>query len=290
MKYATIIAMLIAFSARVNATHVVNAIATNLISAEIQGANGAEIPNNFRENNYLPKLQMELVNNTNQELNLEMEEGFLMEPTEKGYQVLLMTQPLIVKLKPKSKEKQFIYAMCAQLSMSSPSSKIKYKVGKKSSGALFELAQYIAKNRCQSFAAQEAVWSLTDNSPILSIHSENLNIQNGLQAFVANLKGVNLEQLKKENAYNNLAQIMAVYNGKQFDRNIVFNTDTAHIISVGYYSQSGELLKPIIEDVLVKDGAHSIRYNPFPLSLTNKRYSVRMIKDGEIFREYYFMQ
>ncbi|HRN94923.1 MAG: hypothetical protein M9931_08085 [Chitinophagales bacterium] len=290
MKYATIIAMLIAFSARVNATHVVNAIATNLISAEIQGANGAEIPNNFRENNYLPKLQMELVNNTNQELNLEMEEGFLMEPTEKGYQVLLMTQPLIVKLKPKSKEKQFIYAMCAQLSMSSPSSKIKYKVGKKSSGALLELAQYIAKNRCQSFAAQEAVWSLTDNSPILSIHSENLNIQNGLQAFVANLKGVNLEQLKKENAYNNLAQIMAVYNGKQFDRNIVFNTDTAHIISVGYYSQSGELLKPIIEDVLVKDGAHSIRYNPFPLSLTNKRYSVRMIKDGEIFREYYFMQ
>lgn len=290
MKYATIIAMLIAFSARVNATHVVNAIATNLISAEIQGANGAEIPNNFRENNYLPKLQMELVNNTNQELNLEMEEGFLMEPTEKGYQVLLMTQPLIVKLKPKSKEKQFIYAMCAQLSMSSPSSKIKYKVGKKSSGALLELAQYIAKNRCQYFAAQEAVWSLTDNSPILSIHSENLNIQNGLQAFVANLKGVNLEQLKKENAYNNLAQIMAVYNGKQFDRNIVFNTDTAHIISVGYYSQSGELLKPIIEDVLVKDGAHSIRYNPFPLSLTNKRYSVRMIKDGEIFREYYFMQ
>jgi len=290
MKYATTIAVLMAFSAGANATHVVNAIATNLVSAEIKGANGAEIPNAFRENNYLPKLQMELVNNTNQELNLEMEEGFLMEPTEKGYQVLLMTQPLIVKLKPKSKEKQFIYAMCAQLSMSSPSSKIKYKVGKKSSGALLELAQFIAKNKYQSFGAQEAVWSLTDGSPILSIHSENLNIQNGLQAFVANLKGVNLEQLKRENAYNNLAQIMAVYNGKQFDRNIVFNTDTAHIISVGYYSQSGELLKPIIEDILIKDGAHSVRYNPFPLSLANKRYSVRMLKDGEIFREYYFMQ
>lgn len=289
MRYTIIAIFSITYSAAYSA-HLVNAIANNTISIEMFGANSKEIPDELRKNGFDPKLQMELANNTSETLKIEMEEGYMMEPAENGYQALLMTQPLIITLQPKSKKKQFIYAMCTQLSMSSPNSKVKYKVGKKAPDALLKMAQYIAKNKLQNLAAQQAVWSISDNSPILAIHAEKDNITNDLQKFVANIKGVDLEKMRKENEGKNWSQIMYSYNRDKSDRNIVFKNDSASIISVGYYGANGELLKPFIDTTLFAAGHHSIRYNPFPLSLANKRYSVRMIKDGEVFREYYFMQ
>lgn len=289
MRYTIIAIFFIIYSSAFSA-HLVNAIANNAISIETFGTNSNEIPDELRKNGFGPKLQMELANNTGETLKIEMEEGYMMEPEESGYQALLMTQPLIITLQPKSKIKQFIYAMCTQLSMSSPNKKVKYKIGKKAPDVLLKMAQYIAKNKLQNLAAQQAVWSISDNSPILAIHDENNNVTNDLQKFVANLKGVDLEKLRKENDGKNLAQIMYSYNRDKSDRNIVFKNDSACMVSVGYFGENGELLKSFIDNTLFAAGHHGIRYNPFPISLTNKRYSVRMIKDGQVFREYYFMQ
>ncbi len=272
------------------ATHLVNALNSKEISLEMRGAVHKEMPEAMRNEPFAPKLQMELKNNTNAPLKVELEEGYMMEPVESGYQALLMTKPMVITLQPKSGSKQFLYAMCTQISMSSPNSTIKYKVGKKAPDALLKLAQLIAKKNYQNFGAQQAVWSISDNSPILSISGSSKDMENDLQKFVADLKGVDLEKLKRENHGKDLAAIMSVYNGKKSDRNIVFKTDTSSTVSVGYYNEQGELIKPLFENTLFKDGQHSIRYNPFPLALASKRYSVRLIKDDEIFREYYFMQ
>jgi hypothetical protein len=272
------------------ATHLVNALNSKEVSIEMHGAIQKEIPESMRNAPFAPKLQMELKNNSNVPLKIELEEGYMMEPTEKGYQALLMTKPMMITLQPKSGSKQFLYAMCTQLSMSSPNATIKYKIGKKAPDALLKLAQHIAKKDYQNFAAQQAVWSISDNSPTLSISGNSKDMENDLQSFVANIKGEDLEKLKLENHGKNLAAIMSVYNGKKLDRNIVFKTDTSSIVSVGYYNEQGELIKPLFENVHFKNGQHSIRYNPFPLALASKRYSVRLTKDDEVFREYYFMQ
>lgn len=272
------------------ATHLVNALNTKEISMEMRGAIYKEMPEAMRSESFAPKLQMELRNNTNAPLKVELEEGYMMEPVENGYQALLMTKPMVITLQPKSGSKQFLYAMCTQLSMSSPNSTIKYKVGKKAPDALLRLAQLIAQKNYQNFGAQQAVWSISDNSPILSISGSSKDMENDLQKFVADLKGVDLEKLKRENQGKDLASIMSPYNGRKLDRNIVFKSDTSSVVSVGYYNEQGELIKPLFENTLFKDGQHSIRYNPFPLALASKRYSVRLIKDDEIFREYYFMQ
>jgi len=272
------------------ATHFVNALNSKEISVEMRGAIYKDMPEAMRSESFVPKLQMELRNNTNAPLKVELEEGYMMEPVENGYQALLMTKPMVTTLQPKSGSKQFLYAMCTQLSMSSPNSSIKYKVGKKAPDALLRLAQLVAKKNYQNFGAQQAVWSISDNSPILSISGSSKDMENDLQKFVADLKGVDLEKLKLENQGKDLASIMSVYNGRKLDRNIVFKSDTSSIVSLGYYNEQGELIKPVFENTLFKDGQHSIRYNPFPLVLASKRYSVRFIKDDEIFREYYFMQ
>ncbi len=272
------------------ATHLINALNSKELSVEMRGAIFKEMTEAMRTESFAPKLQMELKNNTNAPLKVELEEGYMMEPIESGYQALLMTKPMVVTLQPKGSSKQFLYAMCTQISMSSPNSTIKYKVGKKAPDALLRLAQLIAQKNYQNFGAQQSVWSISDNSPILSISGSSKDMENDLQKFVADLKGVDLEKLKRENHGKDLASIMSVYNGRKLDRNIVFKSDTSSIVSVGYYNEQGELIKPLFENTLFKNGQHSIRYNPFPLALANKRYSVRLVKDDEVFRAYYFMQ
>jgi hypothetical protein len=41
---------------------------------------------------------------------------------------------------------------------------------------------------------------------------------------------------------------------------------------------------------MLMQGKHSVRYEPYPVALAGKKYSVKMIKDGSPFKEYYFMQ
>lgn len=272
------------------ATHIFSALQNHQISFEMHGAVQKEIPEALRADGFAPKLQMELKNNTNTPLKIELEEGYLMDPVEAGYQALLMTKPLMITLPPKSETKQFLYAMCTQLSMSSPNATIRYNIGKRAPDALLRLAQFIAQKNYQNFGAQQAVWSLSDKSPILSISASSKQIEDDLQQFVAGLSGIDLDKLKRENQGKNLSAIMQTFNGKRDDRNLIFKNDSASIVSVGFYNEQGELLKPIFEEVLFKPGSHSIRYNPFPLALANKRYAVRMMKDGELYREHYFMQ
>ncbi len=290
MRYTFIFTLAVCWQ-QLSATHLVNALASNAVALHVSGANAKEIPANFTAQGDLPpKLQWELQNNTAGVLQLEIEEGYFMEPVEQGYQTLLMTQPLMITLQPKTKKKEFVYAMCSALSRSSPNSSTKYKLGKKAPDAMVRLAKFIAQKKYQHFAAQQAVWSLSDGSPVTSISSSNSAVEDDLLKIAAELKGLNYEEVKRQKASQPQSQFMQSFNGKKADRNIIFRNDSTASVSVAFFSQSGEVLKSFIDETAFQPGHHSIRINPFPVSLTGKTYSVRMMKNGEIFREYYFMQ
>lgn len=290
MKRICLLLSLATISGSAWSLNLTDAIKSNQVSVDWTGANYSEVPENQKMDGFAPKMQMTVKNLTGRDLDLELDEGYMLEPAEKQYQAMLLTQVVATRLKPNEKQKRFIFAMCTQLSNSSPNTQTHYAVGKKAPDALLRLAKYIVANKLQSSAAQEAVWSLSDNSPILSISNPNEVVTESLQKFVADIKGVNLTQLKKDNEGKTYSDIISTFNGKKEDRNLTFKLDSTATVSAGYYSTSGELLKPIVDEVVLLDGKRSIRYNPFPISLTNQRYSVRLVKDGEIFREYYFRQ
>jgi hypothetical protein len=179
--------------------------------------------------------------------------------------------------------------MCTQLHNSGPNNSLHYHVTELARPDLLKMAQFIASRDYQSFTAQEAVWSLSDDSPIPAIGG-NSAMSNALQIEAAAIKGLDLEKLKKEYTATTTNDRVTYLNGDRHERNIPFEVKDSAMVSVGFYDASGTLLKPIVKETLVRDGKHSFRYDPFPLAYAGQRYSVRMIRDGAVFRQYYFRQ
>jgi hypothetical protein len=260
-----------------------------MIAITVTGSNYDSVPPSLRTADFSPEMQMTVSNLTGSPLSLELDPGYMLEASEHGYQAMLLTQAVALYLKPREIQRNFLYAMCTQLHNSGPNPSLHYHVAELAKPDLLKMAQFIASKRYQSFAAQEAVWSLSDDRPIPAIGGTSA-MDHDLQLEAANIKGLDLEKLKKE--YNNsTANDRIIYlNGDRLNRNIPFEIKDSAMVSVGFYGADGELLKPIASDVLLRGGKHSFRYDPFPVAFAGKRYTVRMIKDGAVYREYYFRQ
>ena len=179
--------------------------------------------------------------------------------------------------------------MCTELTKSGPTTSLHYQVAGKAKPALLQMALFIASKKFLVHAAQEAVWSISDDMPVLSITDPNPAIRDALQKEAATIKGVHIDALKREYDKRKGA-ILAEFNGNRLDRNIPFAISDSAVVSAGYYDHKCILVQPIYTNVLLREGRHSIRYNPFPAALAGQRYTVRMIKDGEVYREYNFRQ
>ncbi|MCW3125793.1 MAG: hypothetical protein JWO03_1451 [Bacteroidetes bacterium] len=264
------------------------AIASKVVAVEVSGANWDSMPTTLRSG-FSPKMEMTVSNLSAQPVQLDLDPGYMLEAAEPGYQAMLLSQVIDFKLKPNEKQRNYVYAMCTELHKSGPNSSLKYHVGSKASPALMQMAMYIASKKYLVHAAQEAVWSISDDMPIPSITDGDKHIQDDLQKQAASIKKVNLADLQKEYDRRKGAQLIEC-NGGRLDRNIPFNIPDSAMVSVGYYDYSGQLLKPIMKNTMLMQGKHSVRYDPFPVALAGKRYTVRMVKDGNVYREYNFRQ
>jgi hypothetical protein len=101
--------------------------------------------------------------------------------------------------------------------------------------------------------------------------------------------GTTLEKIKQQEPRTTTA-LLQEFNGPKTDRNITFKADSTTNVSVGFYDMDNHLIEPIFANRDFQKGDHSIRYNPFPVSLRAQNYTVKMIRDGELYREYFFRQ
>ena len=285
--FTSIILLLISNS--IFSLQLAQAIAEKKVQISWTGADYKTLPEALRSNGFAPKMQAVLENKTAQPLDLELEEGYLLQPQEQGYQAMLITQNIEWQLQPRQKQQQFVFAMCTQLSNSGPGTSTRYRLGAKATAALLQLAQFIRQKNYQNQAAQQAVWCITDNAPLLAISSPNTILGNDLQEKVARILQLDLAKIKRQET-RNTTKLIAVFNGAKLDRNIPFKTDTAAVISVGFFDANGELLQPIFSNRVFQQGQHSIRYNPFPLNFRNQHYSVKLLQNGAVQKEYYFRQ
>ena len=266
-----------------------DAIASKLVAVEISGSDWDKMPASLRKNGFAPKMQMTVSNLSSSPIEMELDPGYMLVPTESSYQAMLLTQPISMKLKPRERKTDFLYAMCTQLSHSGPNPSLHYQVGNLAKPSLLQMALFIVNKKYLVHAAQEAVWSISDDMPIPSIDDINPGIADDLQKQVASIKHVDLEKLRKEYKASNGAAL-AEFNGPKIDRNIPITVKDSAMVSVGYYSINDSLIKPIMQPTLLMGGKHSVRYDPFPLAFAGKSYTVKMMKDGSPYKEYFFRQ
>lgn len=264
-----------------------NAIAEKKVAVSIRGVNADEIPTGVK---YAPKITFVIENLAATPLKIEMEEGYILQPDKNIYQPYVLAEPMVATLAPKQKNKQAMVAYCMDLSKSSPSATTTFTLGKKANDGLYQFIKWANSAGLQNYAIQDGVWSFTNAFPVMSIDGGDNTMTERIQRQCASLQKINFDTLKMEYQSRKNSEILSEFNGKKLDRNIVFHLDSNAVIAVAYFRSNGEPIATIRDSTLLLAGSHAVRYNPFPISLSNQRYSVRLLVNGTLTREYFYRQ
>ncbi len=154
-----------------------DAIKKKLITAQIKGRGGFTGP----------VIDLSIKSISTQPVTIKVEPGRKLHPDDPAMQDILVTQRLVVVLKPSEEKKLVLNGMCCISHNKPPSPGIGFKVGKMADSSLIKLANFINSTRMHSSAdAQHAVWVFSDNKRIEGIDITNI-ANKPLLNFVCNL-------------------------------------------------------------------------------------------------------
>ena len=135
-------------------------------------------------------LNLTISNLTSTPISIEMEPGMFVTPNDSSTQRLIILDNSTLMIAANKTKKSTLNAACSQMFKSAPSADLAYNINGKADGSLLDLAKLIAVKKYHSYAAQNAVWALTDNNDIGSIYSENTAEMDTLRKFVAKVKNI----------------------------------------------------------------------------------------------------
>lgn len=139
-----------------------------------------------------PCINIKMVNLTSSPISIEMEPGMFLISDDSTTQRLMILDNSIFMIAANKTRSSIVNASCSQMLKSAPGNDLAFSPSGNAEGNLLLLAKLIAKNKYHSYAAQNAVWALTDNNDIESIYCDNKSEMDTLRKFIAKVKNLTL--------------------------------------------------------------------------------------------------
>jgi len=169
------------------------------------------------------------------------------------------------------------YGFCCQSSNNSPSSGTKFNIGHMSPKTWIKFAEFIDKTDFPIGAIQNAVWVLSNNHPISSIHNEKPAVVFELKKLVAKIK-------KQELPWYSLTFVKDTTNlfsnrpeklwGK-IDYYVKHNT----IISINVRDSENMIVATLVERIAKNPGTYSYYVKIPVLNWEKGKYTINVIED-----------
>lgn len=217
-------------------------------------------------------IKVTLQNLTSTPVSIQLEPGLFLLSEDTTEQRMMIADNQQLALSPKGSKSATVNAFCSQMHKSAPSQNIAFNSSGNAEGNLLTLANYVAKNKFHSYAAQNAIWVITDNNDLSSIYSENISESDSLRKFVAKLKGIPFEASIKPVHVD-----QKITNGKfKFD----FKNKEGGLYSIYLYNSTGEMVQEFKKDF---DYPHydkiTVSYK-FQTLIPGGTYFVRVVRNG----------
>jgi len=121
------------------------------------------------------------------------EAGRRLKSVDSTKQDILITQDQPITLFSGEEKTVNIYGFCCQSHRGSPVVGGKFEVGKMADTPLVLIAQFCNKKRkLPANVVQNAVWTISDNHSLASVHNDDMEEINELRNYIAQLKGIQL--------------------------------------------------------------------------------------------------
>ncbi|MCW5906568.1 MAG: hypothetical protein KIS94_01830 [Chitinophagales bacterium] len=282
----TIMALLVANSRAAEVSYKLSeAVQKKLVNVKMNGAK-SDTSGLYVSSHVGPCMAMEIANTSTDDLLLNLEYGYKLEPADSSIQTMMVTQTLMVKLAPKQKKNYRIYAMCTEAHDGSPSEKQTFNLGKRFSGNILSLAELISRKRYQTDAAQKALWCLTDGYELSSIYSDDTTQMYDLRRFVAKVKGISLTDIYKGNNGSSYSEPQRVVRTRTvYSGSLSYSVSRTAKVLIALFDENNRMKKVYVNNEMQREGQYTYDYNLSSDEMENKKHYLRMFRDGRLEEE-----
>ncbi|MEO6040025.1 MAG: T9SS type A sorting domain-containing protein [Saprospiraceae bacterium] len=250
-----------------------DAIAKKLVALDIRGTGGHQGE----------CLKVVCRNLRGQMLRLRIPQGQLLEPVDSSMQTLVVVEGRELMVTAKSPAEVLLSTFCTQAGDRSPTAGSPFALGALAAENLRALLQFIVeKGKAGDGDAQNAVWCITNQSPIGSIADP------ALANFTAKLLNKKLPgyTIKYHNTVTQPGERAGLGPALVVEGNYQFVLARDEKISLVLYDAAGKQVKVLRKDELMKAGEHRSSLRLQVYNLTPGRYFVRLEKpDKEMIKE-----
>ena len=278
----TILTLWVATADAANNYSLPEAIKKQLVTIKIHGAK----PNQGEAfyNHYGPCLSMEVINTSTDALQLNLDDGYKLEPSDTSYQTMMVTRNLTLTLLAKQKQSCRIYAMCCKATHAGPNTETSFAMGKRATGYLLQLAQLIDHKNYQCGAAQSAVWCLTNNEDISTIESTDTAMMYGLRRFVALAKNIPAmrvySSVGQNNPFSEPEPPRITYTAT-----INYSIPNTRKVMIGLYDETGTPKIIYVNNETQREGDYTYKYQISSAQIGDKKHYLRVYTDGKLYHE-----
>lgn len=262
-----------------------DAIKKNLVTVQFKGAKADTSFKGEVSSHYGPCIAMEIASNSTDALNLELEYGYQLLPSDTSVQNMMVTQNLMVNLAPKQKKNYRLYAMCIEASDGSPKEDMKFVLLKRSTGNLLGIAEFLNKKKYQGNAAQDAVWCISDNRDLHSITSADTALMYDLRRCVAKLKGMPDSSIYASLSSGSSAPARTYRTYYTYSGSLSYNVSRSAKVLIALFDESNKMKTVYVNNENQRPGEYTYNYQLSSDEMQGKKHFLRMFRDGRLEEE-----
>lgn len=164
------------------------AIKNKMISVSMTSVNRTR--DNVSSSYWGPCINFSIKNLTSSPISVQLEPGMFVVADDSTMQRMMIIDNSTLMISANKSKQTKVNAVCSQMFKSAPAQDIAFQSKGSAGGDLLGLAKLIATHKFHSYAAQNAVWALTDNNDIESIYCDNSAEMDTLRKFISNVKHI----------------------------------------------------------------------------------------------------
>jgi hypothetical protein len=240
---------------------------SGLLSTEVKGVGG------HQEN----CIEFFLKNLTNDSLFVLIEPGRRLTADDSVYQDIFIVKKNLIALRPLESRTVNGYGFCCQSHDGSPAKDSKFSLGYMSPIDWIKLATVIDENNFPVGAIQSAVWAISNNHELSSIHDQNMESIYLLRKTVADIKGIEIPWYSMSYV-KDTARVFSGIPEKVFgDLDYYINTNS--VITINIRDKKGILVKTLVKDDSKGPGKYQYKMNLLVKGWPKGEYTVYVFQD-----------
>lgn len=249
--------------------------AISFSEAKSSGLIAYSIVEQTRGTHYYSPLSIKLLSKSDKLLTLELDNGTLLLPADQEEQNFIVTDALLVQLKPNEEREIPIFAMCIEQSDRAPSSSSLYTIGGLADESLRKLSKYVEANKRFEPDAQFLMWDIAQG--VYDPKSiDQFIIDEGGTVRIKDAQGNALEK-QIETREEEISKPKLMVSG-----DFEMNFSRPKNVHIAMFNKDNVIVKELYKNPVTPIGKTTLAYEFNSYDYKEERYFVKLVVNGEV--------